>query len=636
MQEEEGYDIEILQLTIENFKSYRKAVIKIGNEGLVLVEGENVDWSAADSNGVGKTTIADAITWGFYGKTLPKKDGTEGFKGDQVVNNLILKDCHVGIKLKIGPDIFDVDRYRLHEKHANKLFFKSGSAKIKGATADDLQEKIEKALGMDYRAFTTAIVVKGFPFTGSSDGEQKKVMDKIIGLEWLQEARAEASANVSAITKKLEKTRTKLSQSKEYLTETQEYLAELQGKEDRFADGQRERKRELKDELEEIKEKLDTYSTADIDAKLAKVRENIETTKKSIASEAEVKHLLEFAREAREKATNDCTQVQADIRHEEGRIAKLAHTHGECTECETKIDPKHIKATIEKHELVKAELARRLLGYQDLEEGLKKKVATYKTELQEIEEAREALDGLKDRERNLLSEIDTVRSKMDNLKASIKTIQGKIDGVGEETSPYAELIAQEKIKRTMRREEIADLTIDEEEFHEDLKDWEFIEISFGNAGVRSYILDDVAHDLNLTVKGYARALTDGQIRVKFETHGDTKKGETREKFGVKVENLIGGDSYHENSGGESCRVDACVMLSLNYLSRTRQNRRLRFMFLDEFLDGLDKTGRDRVIKLLKEIAKDCRIFVVTHSLDLKPKFNEVIKVRKEGGFATIV
>lgn len=630
-------DIELLELEIENFKSYSKATLTIGNKGLALVEGENVDWSAADSNGVGKTTTADAIVWAIYGKTLPKKDGTEGFKGDTIVNNIVQKNCHVGLKLKIGGDTCRIDRYRKHEKHANKCFFQVGKARVEGSDADSLQEKIEQAIGLDYRAFTTAVVVKGFPFTGSSDGEQKKILDKILGMEWLQEVREGASKKVTALTREREDLQRKINVKKERLTESRDYLGELQEKEDNFDKDKKSRRKDLKEELTEVKERLDKLSTEEVEGKLQKVQENIEERVSAIENEDEVRRLLEHARNAKEEAIRDYDKTCVLVGHEEDRIIKLGNARGVCTECETKIDPRHIRDTIEKHQEVLKELLGQQESQEKLVETLKTKVQAYKEELDSLQDCKRELDSLRNRERALKSEADTIKQKIDNLKASAKSIQKQIDSVDDETSPYAELISTEKGKQTKLREDIADMTLDDEELHVDLKDWEYLEAAFGNGGVRSFILDDVVDDLNVTVKGYARALTDGKIRVKFETHGDTKKGESREKFGIKVNNLLGADSnYHQNSDGEMSRIDACVMLSLNYLSRTRQNRRLRFMFLDEFLDGLDKTGRDRVIRLLKDIAKECRIFVVTHSLDLKPKFDEVIKVRKEGGFATII
>jgi len=73
--------IQLDTLHIQHFKSFREPqLVQLANQGLVLIEGENKISRAADSNGAGKTSIVDALTWGLFGETL------SGLKGAAVAN----------------------------------------------------------------------------------------------------------------------------------------------------------------------------------------------------------------------------------------------------------------------------------------------------------------------------------------------------------------------------------------------------------------------------------------------------------------------------------------------------------------------------------------------------------------------
>ena len=89
------FDVE--KVDIEDFKSFAgKHSFKFPTEpGLYGITGKNLDKPRLGPNGVGKSTLLDAIFWAFYGHT------TRGLKAGDVIN-WAAKSCAVTVHALIG------------------------------------------------------------------------------------------------------------------------------------------------------------------------------------------------------------------------------------------------------------------------------------------------------------------------------------------------------------------------------------------------------------------------------------------------------------------------------------------------------------------------------------------------------
>jgi DNA repair exonuclease SbcCD ATPase subunit len=103
----------ITKVVIDNFLTIQHAEIELDNRGLLLIQGDNKDDSSADSNGAGKSSIADAICWANYGVTA------RGVSTDAVVNKTAKKDCRVEVNLTDGTNDYKIIRYRKDSTHKN-------------------------------------------------------------------------------------------------------------------------------------------------------------------------------------------------------------------------------------------------------------------------------------------------------------------------------------------------------------------------------------------------------------------------------------------------------------------------------------------------------------------------------------
>jgi len=164
-------EINFKQIGMENFCCYTSPpmIVDIIDNQLVVVTGKN---------GVGKTTIFDAIPYTLYGTT------SKGQTGDDVVNRREKKNCHTWVEFTIGEDQYRVDRYRKYKKIKDSVILtKNGTATHKGQK--DVGPEIDKLI-MPSKLFMNILFfgqkVSSF-FTDLRDSEQKEIFRKIIQLD---------------------------------------------------------------------------------------------------------------------------------------------------------------------------------------------------------------------------------------------------------------------------------------------------------------------------------------------------------------------------------------------------------------------------------------------------------------------
>ena len=163
----------IKSVSIKNFFSYgpQETVIDLSGNGITNISG---------SNGVGKSTIIEAMLFALYGKTRQEKVA-------DVVNRSVGKDCKVSVEF-VGDDdeVYKVLRYRAHTTHKDKVYLFKGDKDISSKNISDTNEQIIDYFGMPYVAFVNSTVFSTefySNFFAANNTDRLNIFENILSLK---------------------------------------------------------------------------------------------------------------------------------------------------------------------------------------------------------------------------------------------------------------------------------------------------------------------------------------------------------------------------------------------------------------------------------------------------------------------
>ena len=130
------------------------------------------------TNGAGKSTILDALTFSLFGKPFRKIN-----KG-MLVNSVNEKDCVVEIEFKKGPNKFKVIR---GIKPNNFEIYQNGEMLDQSSNVNDYQKLLEQTiLKMNYKSFTQIVVLGSstfVPFMRLPGQQRREIIEDILDIQ---------------------------------------------------------------------------------------------------------------------------------------------------------------------------------------------------------------------------------------------------------------------------------------------------------------------------------------------------------------------------------------------------------------------------------------------------------------------
>jgi exonuclease SbcC len=184
--------MKIQNLKISGFLSYQKEVeIDFTQFSLACITG---------SNGAGKSSILDAITFALFGRARQR---------DESLINLQSDTAAVTLSFVYANENYTVCRSNQRGKAA-RLTLKTPELDLTERTARDTQDKIESILKIDYETFIHAVFFlqgESDQFVTASPGQRKQVLFDILGLDAWEDYRLKAAAEIKGIEKQMEQSR---------------------------------------------------------------------------------------------------------------------------------------------------------------------------------------------------------------------------------------------------------------------------------------------------------------------------------------------------------------------------------------------------------------------------------------------
>jgi DNA repair exonuclease SbcCD ATPase subunit len=577
--------------------SYKKAVFPISKPGLYLIEGEN---------GVGKSSIPDAVSWCLFGKTV------RGLETDAIINRKIKKNCKVETKFQHKSYRYTVSRYRKHEEFNNRLVIeKKGTVTrdiktIEMGTLAATEAWLVDELGIDFDLFRCTVLFgqdSTFNFVNESNGEQKKILSKIMRVNFVSQ-HSKAKEELKTITIQLIELDKKLavldSHKGDPAIKYSDDLADWEGTHKLEIMQTKERMNKLYTKMRELEKEVKAKDWGKIEELKAKI-------------EAALVELQAKEKKIQDVLTSRRSTVKS-LNMEIDRHVKLMNA-GQCPTCEAPVDAKECRSTVETLRAQVEEAEAKVVEATEMLNKVTTKRTQYNSKKESLSDAAWAVKQVA---------ADHKRTK-DEYTEEKELLRAQQD----ETNPWQKKIDEEAERQVEIADKIKELTSEVNDLRQREPYLKFWVEAFGDNGIKSFIFDVICAGLTEKSNGFLNKLSNGEISISFDTQKKLKSGEVREKFDCQV--ITEGESveYKAYSGGEKTRISRAVDLGLSSIMSDQYGSDFNLAVFDEQTSYLNDEGRDLFFKLLKDISKTKAVYVIDHDAKLKRKFDQVISITKE-------
>jgi DNA repair exonuclease SbcCD ATPase subunit len=631
------------ELKIENFLTIGEATLNLKDRGLVLIQGVNDDDTSANSNGVGKSSVADALCWALFGITA------RGETTDAIVNNVRKKNCAVSVTIEDNATVYRVTRFRKHATHKNKLMLENQVGSFWNdmtlGTDRETQALIEKVIGCTHDVFAASIYSgqEGMPdLPAMTDKNLKVIIEKASGTERLEKAYEIARTKRNNAQVEFDRQSSCVKTGQESALKAMERIKELLVLRDTWNTDMANKiaatiSQEANHKLELAKQNAIVVALDEVG-----LRKSLERAEHHMAEFNESRVTCRIHEQTITEHRRKIGEIDRQEVVLEGQLNgfKTTLSHAASATCHACHKP-HTQEEIDKikaeTEPLMIETAKAVIAKRAERKAIEEKIEQVQVKIAEIDampkpeslmaeikEINTKLEGVAAAQRPLLSMVQAIR----NATAEIETLKATVN-------PYTALLAKEKEQAV---ESLAAKVKAEKalvEAQTALEVAEDVVKVFGPAGVRAQILDTVTPFLNERTSEYLSTLSDGNITAIWSTLTLNKSGEVKEKFSIDVEHSKGGKSFGLLSGGEKRKVRLAAMLALQDLVASRATKPIDLFVGDEIDDALDHNGLERLMTILERRARERgTVLVISHN-ELRDWVDNVAVVTKSGGLSRI-
>lgn len=247
----------------------------------------------------------------------------------------------------------------------------------------------------------------------------------------------------------------------------------------------------------------------------------------------------------------------------------------------------------------------------------KNKYSQIEVELEELSEKSKNLpDDYSDRIKRLERGIENTNENITSLSTEIKVLQDTLKSLRKHEEQISKIDSQLKV------------------YVNDLKDFDIIANAFGNTGIQSYELDNVAPEIAEITNRILKETYGDRFSVSFCTQRDSTDGRKIDDFIINVFDSNSGREKKLNllSSGESVWIKQALYFAFSVIRTKNTGFCFKTRFLDESDSELDSESRPRFVKMIETAHKMCNAtltILITHSVEVKDLINQKIELKAD-------
>jgi DNA repair exonuclease SbcCD ATPase subunit len=584
------------KLEIQNFLSIgeEKVTVQFQN-GISIVTGINRD-QLDRRNGIGKSTIADALSFVLFGTTI--RDLKKEFITNNITNNTA--EITLTFSVTVGSNIKKYHLYRSIDP--SKCLLYEDDIDITRDSMINTTSLLQDILNITPEIFQNCVVMavnSTVPFMAKKKIEKRKFIESIFNLEvfsqmnsLLKDDYAETKRSFDVVSGKYDELKTLLEKISEQINNKDREESERKNRLHRRKEDCLKQKSEIDEKLSKLKD----VNLSDVQTKLKELK--VTDTR-----------LVEEINNQIKKITSIETKNEMVLLN----LSKIGTTEDVCPVCLREIkdnDKTHI---------------------HDKKRNLKKEIESNTTVVKleeqvlgEIEAKKQkVVSGIKSLE-NIIQKQKLQAQQRDHFQNNAKEVETRLQQIENDIN---EAVVNDNSLKNIYDQTKDKLTGFEGQFLKDrdlLNTLDTVKFVISEEGVKSFIVKKILKLFNSKLGYYLRKLNSTAI-ITFN-----------EYFEETIVNNKGRLTCYDNySGAEKKVIDLAIMFTFLEMLRLQGNVFYNIQLYDELLDtSLDEAGVEMVLKILKEFIApgDLGIYIISHRKECaKISTGDVVYLEKTNG-----
>lgn len=542
------------------------------------------------TNGMGKSSIPLIIEEVLYNKN------SKGIKKADIPNRYVNKGYNISLEFEKDGNNYNI----IVDRKTNiKVRLEKNGEDISSHTATNTYKTLQEILGIDFKTFSQLVYQNtnaSLQFLTATDTNRKKFLIDLLHLdayvnlfEVFKEASKESSNALIAVNSEIITIEKWLSNNKLESTDVLPLLdLEINTEEDEKSF------RSLSVELKNISEKnkkiiqnnqyKDMLSTIDI---------------------TELQSLPPIEKQSYDSYQEKLGQIEGAKRASNSLLQKLQKLGDHCPTCEQEVDPAFKQELIDCENILLSSLEEDKARNEEIINNIKR-------DNKEVERRAKLQKDWEELYRNIDSLLPKDILNEEELKSSLEKVSTKLKQSKEQLKKIAE--ENERITRANTRIEIiqaqTDGFIDKLNSAKKVLDTnqslnsnlDILKKAFSTNGLLAYKIENLVKELEELANTYLAELSDGRFTLEFVVSND--------KLNVQItdnENIV---DILALSSGELARVNTATLIAIRKLMSSISKSRINILFLDEVINVLDDSGREKLVEVL--LGEELNTYVVSH------------------------
>ena len=534
------------------------------------------------SNGAGKSTILDALTFSLFARPFRK------ISKSMLINSINEKDCVAEIEFRIGKIEYKVVRGMKPSKFE---IYCNGVLWDKESSVNEQQKNFENSvLKMNYKSFTQIVVLGSstfVPFMKLSVPQRREIIEDILDIQvfstmnlLLKDRVKENNVEIRDVDYQIDLLKDKIELQKQHMLTLEKRTEE-----------------DIKKKQKQIEEyqTTETHGTEEVLILTQQIERLNKEMKEYSKSSEKLKKLNTFLIKLTHKL-NTCEKDR-----------KFFEDHDVCPTCSQELEKEFVATMTD-----------------DLDDKIKD-ISIGKDELLEaIEQEEQRLEKFTE----LSTEVNNINTTISQTNFQLMTIRKQITDIENEIKELEGTNPDKKAEYNKLETFIKDKKNFSKQYADLKKDGDVLTTAgqlLKDNGIKTRIIKTYLPTMNKLINDFLQRM---EFYVNFtldENFEEIIKSRYRDIF-----------SYDSFSEGEKARIDIALLLTWRSIAKLKNSVDTNLLILDEIFDGsLDQTGTSDLGYILRNFDENTKVYVISHKQNLDDKFDRTITVEKSKNYSTL-